>query len=298
MIERIPFGRTGHQSSRIIFGAAALATMRQERADPLLEMLLQFGVNHIDTAAAYGDSELRVGKWMERHRDRFFLATKTGERTHAGAKASIERSRERLRVDLLDLVQLHNLVDEAEWQIALAPGGALDALVEARDRGLVRFIGVTGHGTRVAEMHRRSLERFPFDSVLLPYNYAMLAQPEYAAAVDSLLAICRTRDVAVQTIKAIARRRWRDADMAPKFSWYEPLRDRDAIRRAVQYVLATPGVFLNTTSDATLLPVILETAAQPRVAPADAEMRADAERNATEPLFTVGGSDQIGTAGF
>jgi aryl-alcohol dehydrogenase-like predicted oxidoreductase len=298
MIECIPFGRTGHQSSRIIFGAAALATMRQERADPLLEVLLQLGVNHIDTAAAYGDSELRVGKWMGQHRDRFFLATKTGERTYAGAKTSIERSRERLRVDVLDLVQLHNLVDEADWQIALAPGGALEALVEARDRGLVRFIGVTGHGTRVAEMHRRSLERFPFDSVLLPYNYAMLAQPEYAAHVEALLAICRTRDVAVQTIKAIARRRWRDADMAPKFSWYEPLRDRDAIRRAVQYVLATPGVFLNTTSDATLLPVILETAAQPRVAPADAEMRADAERNATEPLFTVGGSDQIGTAGF
>lgn len=298
MIERIPFGRTGHESSRVIFGAAALATMRQDRADPLLEVLLQSGVNHIDTAAAYGDSELRVGKWMERHRDRFFLATKTGERTYAGAKASIERSRERLRVEVLDLVQLHNLVDEAEWQIALAPGGALDALVEARDRGLVRFVGVTGHGTRVAGMHCRSLERFPFDSVLLPYNYAMLAQPEYTADLEALLALCRTRDVAVQTIKAIARRRWRDADTAPKFSWYEPLRDRDAIRRAVQYVLARPGVFLNTTSDATLLSVILETAAEPRVAPPDAEMRADAERNATEPLFTVGGSDQIGTAGF
>jgi aryl-alcohol dehydrogenase-like predicted oxidoreductase len=298
MIQRLPFGRTGHDSTRIVFGAAALGAMRQERADRVLELLLASGVNHIDTAAAYGDSELRVGAWMPRHRDRFFLATKTGDRTYEGAKASVDRSRQRLQVDCIDLVQLHNLVDEAEWGTALGPGGALEALVEARDAGFLRFIGVTGHGTTVAARHTDSLERFPFDSVLLPYNFAMLAQPAYAAAVEALLTKCRARGVAVQTIKAVARRRWRPDDASAKFSWYEPLRDPDAIRRAVHWVLARPGLFLNTTSDATLLPLVLEAAAQPAVAPGDDAMRADAERHATEPLFVVGGSDGIGMAGF
>ena len=298
MIERIPFGRTGRESSRVIFGAAALAAMRQERADQILDLLLAHGIDHIDTAAAYGDSELRVGAWMERHRDRFFLATKTGERTYAGAKASIERSRERLRVECLDLVQLHNLVDEAEWRTALGPGGALEALDEARAAGAVRFIGVTGHGATVARRHRESLERFPFDSVLLPYNFPMLAQAAYAAEVEGLLATCGARGVAVQTIKAVARRRWPADDLGRKFSWYEPLRDVDAIRRAVHYVLARPAIFLNTSSDATLLPAILEAAAEPVAPPSDAELRADAGRHAMEPLFTVGGSDAIGPAGF
>lgn len=298
MIPRLPFGRTGHDSTRILFGAAALGAMRQERADRVLELLLAAGVNHIDTAAAYGDSELRVAAWMPRHRDRFFLATKTGERTYAGAKASIERSRQRLQADRLDLVQLHNLVDEAEWRTALGPDGALGALVEARDAGTVRFIGVTGHGTSVAARHTASLERFPFDSVLLPYNFAMLEQPPYAADVARLVDTCRTRGVAVQTIKAIARRRWRADDASAKFSWYEPLRDPDAIRRAVHWVLARPGLFLNTSSDATLLPLVLAAAAEPVVAPDDGAMRADAKRHATEPLFVVGGSDGIGMAGF
>jgi aryl-alcohol dehydrogenase-like predicted oxidoreductase len=296
-IDRIPFGRTGHGSSRVIFGAAALATMRQEKADAILELLLAHGVNHVDTAAAYGDSELRVGSWMARHRDRFFLATKTGDRTREAARASIERSRARLRTDVLDLVQLHNLVDEAEWRTALGPGGALEALVDARDAGVVRFLGVTGHGTTVARRHRASLERFAFDSVLLPYNFPMLAQPEYAADVRALVETCRARGVAVQTIKAVARRRWRD-DGGPKFSWYEPLRDPDAIRRAVHHVLAEHDVFLNTTSDATLLPTILAAASTPVVAPSEAELRADAEREAMEPLFVVGESDAIGAAGF
>ena len=297
MIERIPFGKTGHTSSRVIFGAAALGAMRQDKADRILELLLAQGINHIDTAAAYGDSELRVGAWMQRHRDRFFLATKTGDRTADAARASIERSRERLGVDTLDLIQLHNLVDEAEWRTALAPGGALEALVEARDAGIVRFIGVTGHGTTVASRHAQSLERFAFDSVLLPYNFPMLAQPSYAADVEALLTLCRSRGVATQTIKAVARRRWQDT-AGPKFSWYEPLRDPDAIRRAVHHVLSRPDLFLNTTSDATVLPAVLAAASQPIVVPSEAELRADTEQHAMEPLFTVGGSDAIGAAGF
>jgi aryl-alcohol dehydrogenase-like predicted oxidoreductase len=297
MIERIPFGRTGHQSSRVIFGAAALGSMKQDRADGVLELLLESGIDHIDTAAAYGDSELRVGAWMAKHREQFFLATKTGDRSYAGAKASIEASRRRLQSDRIDLVQLHNLVDEKQWQAVFAADGALAALCEARDAGHVRFIGVTGHGTTVARRHRESLARFAFDSVLLPYNYPMLAQSEYAIEVEALLAECRTGDVAVQTIKAIARRRWSEGASGKRFSWYEPLRDPTAIARAVHFVLARPGLFLSTTSDATLLPAILAAAAQPIEPPSEAAMRADVAREAMAPLFVVGGSDEIGLAG-
>jgi aryl-alcohol dehydrogenase-like predicted oxidoreductase len=298
VIESIPFGRTGHQSSRVIFGAAALGAMKQDRAERILELLFEFGVDHIDTAAAYGDSELRVGEWMAHHRDRFFLATKTGERSYAGAKASVEASRRRLRADRIDLIQLHNLVNARDWEAALASDGALAALVEARDAGHVRFIGVTGHGTTVARRHRESLARFAFDSVLLPYNFPMLAQAAYAADVEALLAQCRASGVAVQTIKAVARRRWSPDASGRRFSWYEPLRDPAAIRRAVHWVLARPGLFLNTTSDATLLPAVLAAAAAPIEPPGDAEMHADVAREAMAPLFEVGGSDEIGLAAF
>ena len=292
MIDKIPFGKTGHQSTRIIFGAASLGGMKQDKADQVLELLLEFGINHIDTAAAYGESELRIGPWMREHRKRFFLATKTSDRTYEGARTSLHRSLERLRVDQLDLIQLHNLVDETEWQTALGPHGALEALVEARDKGLVRFIGVTGHGTRVAEMHRRSLERFAFNSVLFPYNFTMLGIPQYNADVEALLKLCNDRGVATQTIKSVARRRWQDAD-ARKFSWYEPLRDRDAIRRAVHFVLSRTGLFLNSSSDTTITRSILEAANQPATAPARAEMEADIAHYAMEPLFIPGVSDRI-----
>src|SRR5216683_2178833 len=226
MIDSSPFGNTGHQSTRVIFGAAALSKMSQESADRVLEVLLEYCINHIDTAAVYGDSELRIGPWMREHRKCFFLATKTRERTYDGARDSLHRSLERLRVDHVDLIQLHNLVEENEWETALGPRGALEAMVEARSQGLVRFIGVTGHGTHVATMHRRSLERFPFDSVLFPYNFTMLSLPQYAADAEALLKACAEQNVATQTIKSAARRRWQDGDMR-KFSSYEPLRDRE-----------------------------------------------------------------------
>jgi aryl-alcohol dehydrogenase-like predicted oxidoreductase len=267
--------------------------MRQEKADILLDLLLEYGVNHIDAAASYGDAELRLAPWMQRFRDRFFLATKTGERTAKGARESLERSLERLGVNQVDLIQLHNLVDEREWETALGPGGALEALVEARDRGQVRFIGVTGHGTRVAAMHLRSLERFPFDSVLLPYNFPMMSSPDYASDADALLRICRERGVAVQTIKSIARRRWPEGDTQPHFSWYEPLKEPEAIRRGVHFVLSQPGLFLNSSSDATLLRTILDAAAEAKEAPPTTELEADVERFAMEPLFVRGMSDQI-----
>jgi aryl-alcohol dehydrogenase-like predicted oxidoreductase len=288
MIPVAPFGRTGHDSTRIVFGAAGLASMRQERADEVRDLLLAHGVNHIDTAADYGDSELRIGPWMAEHRGRFFLATKTGDRTGPGARASLERSLERLRVDQVDLIQLHNLVEPDEWEVAHGPGGAVEALAQARDEGLVRFVGVTGHGTRIARMHLRSLERHPFDSVLLPHSYAALQDEAYRADVEELLAVCEARGVAVQTIKSAARRRWPADHEGRRFSWYQPIDDAEALGRAVRWVLAQAPVFVNTTSDGTLVPTVLdaaEAAAAGAEPPSDTEMAADADRLGIAPLF-------------
>jgi aryl-alcohol dehydrogenase-like predicted oxidoreductase len=298
MIETEAFGNTGHNSTRVVFGAAALGAMRQERADAVLETLLEFGINHLDCAASYGDAELRLAPWMREHRDRFFLATKTAERAAPEARDSLERSLGRLQVDQIDLIQLHNLTDEEGWQTAFAPGGAVEALAEARTQGRVRFIGVTGHGTRVAAMHLRSLERFPFDSVLLPYNFTMMSQPEYAADFEALITTCQERGVAVQTIKSIARRRWQPDDSSPHYSWYEPLRDPAAVRRAVHFVLRRPGLFLNTSSDATLLRMILESAAttrsDDRSAPGlAARLEADVAQLDMQPLFIPGAAEGI-----
>jgi aryl-alcohol dehydrogenase-like predicted oxidoreductase len=292
MTDRAPFGRTGHDSTRVIFGAAALGSMRQDSADQVLATLLEFGVNHIDTAASYGDSELRIAPWMPEHRGRFFLATKTDERSGDGARASLERSLTRLGVDSVDLIQLHNLVEPDEWDVAHGPGGAVEALSRARDEGLVRFIGVTGHGLRIAAMHRRSLERFDFSSVLLPYNYAVMSDEQYRADVEALLAVCEQRGVAVQTIKSVARRRWPEG-VQPQHSWYEPLTDPDALVRAVRYVLGRPGVFLNSSSDARLLRPILEAADGGGPVPADEEMAADVERQQIRPLFDGAALERI-----
>ena len=292
MIERLEFGSTGHRSSRVIFGAAALGGMRQERADEILEILLAHGINHIDTAAAYGDSELRLAPWLTSHREHFFLATKTGARSRQGAREDLRRSLERLGVESVDLIQLHNLVDKEDWETALSRRGALEALVEAREEGRVRFIGVTGHGTRAAAMHLRSLQRFPFDSVLLPYNFTMLRQPEYARDFELLTEICWERGVAIQTIKSVARRRWK-AEEAKRFSWYEPVRDPAALARAVHFVLGRPGLFLNSSSDATLLKKILDAASEESTRPSDQELADDVERLEMEPLFAPGQSDEI-----
>ena len=285
------FGRTGHRSSRVIFGAAALGRMRQDKADEILPTLLEFGVNHLDTAAGYGDSELRLAPWLAGRRDRFFLATKTGDRTAAGARSSLERSLERLGVDRVDLVQLHNLVEEDEWATAHGKDGALEAMVAARHEGLTRFIGVTGHGLRIAGMHLRNLERFDYDSVLLPYNYSLMQDDGYRADFERLVEECGRRRVAVQTIKSLARRRWRD-EQEPHYSWYQPIDDREALARSVRWVLARPDVFLNTSSDARLLRPTLE-AATSGDPPGDEEMKADVAALGIEPLFDGGALERI-----
>lgn len=285
MLPVAPFGRTGHDSTRLIFGAAALGGMSQERADATLEAVSGWGINHIDTAASYGASEERLQPWLAEHRDEVFLATKTGERRGDEARAELERSLERMGVDHVDLVQLHNLVEDDEWEVAHGPGGAVEALGRARNEGLVHHLGVTGHGMRIAGMHLRSLQRFPFASVLFPYNRSLLADPVYRAGVDALLERCAQDDVAAQTIKSIARRRWPEGDTRPHFSWYEPLDDPDAIARAVRYVLADERVFLNTTSDARLLPTIVDAASGSLERPTDDELVADETAHEITPIF-------------
>jgi aryl-alcohol dehydrogenase-like predicted oxidoreductase len=285
VISTAPFGSTGHESARTIFGAAALGSVSQTEADRALEVLLEHGVNHIDTAASYGDSELRVAPWLARNPYTFFLATKTGKRDYEGAREEIRRSLDRLGVDKVDLIQLHNLVDVIEWEFALREGGALDAAIEARDEGLVRFIGVTGHGSTVARMHRRSLERFPFDSVLLPYSYVQMRDEQYAADFEALAAVCAERGVAVQTIKAISLAPW-DGRQQTAATWYEPLRGQEDIDLAVHWVLGRQGVFLNTAGDVTLLPHVLDAAGRFSGAPPDGAMEALAERRRLVPLFS------------
>ncbi len=284
MIGKQLFGRTGHMSTRLIFGGAAFSSVTQAEADRTLDVLLEYGINHIDTAASYGDSELHIGPWMARHRQDFFLATKTGERTYQKARDEFHRSPERLRVDSVDLIQLHYLVDPDEWEVTMGPGGALEALVEARQQGLTRFIGVTGHDVSVAAMHKRSLERFDFDSVLLPYNYVMMQNPQYAADFESLVAMCQKRNVAVQTIKGVCRRPWGDKPQT-RATWYEPLEDQAAIDKAVHWVLNRPGVFLNMAADIHILPRVLDAGSRFQAAPSDTEMKALVEEQAMAPLF-------------
>jgi aryl-alcohol dehydrogenase-like predicted oxidoreductase len=285
VITKAAFGRTGHDSTRTLFGAAALASVTQREADATLEVLLEHGVNHIDTAASYGDSELRVAPWLQQHRDRFFLATKTGKRNYKEAREEIRRSLDRLGVDHVDLLQLHNLVDVIEWEFALRKGGALDAAVEARDEGLVRFIGVTGHGLTVASMHLRSLERFPFDSVLLPYSYVQMRDERYAADFERLAAVSSERGVAVQTIKAISLAPW-DGREQTAATWYEPLRDQEDIDLAVHWVLGRPGIFLNTVGDVMLLPKVLDAAGRSEERPTDAALDELLSRRHLVPLFS------------
>src|SRR5262249_44887771 len=212
--------RTGHLSSVTLFGAAALARASQDDADRALEVLLRYGVNHIDTAARYGDSELRIGPWMARHRKDFFLATKTGSRTAKEAREDIHRSLERLRGDHVDLIQLPSLGPPDDWDVAMGPDGALEACRRARHEGVAGFIGVTGHGWTIAAMHRRSLARHDFDAVLMPYNFFMAQDARYREAFEAVLAMCRERNVAVQIIKSIARGSWATTERSHT-TWYQ-----------------------------------------------------------------------------
>ena len=283
-IETAEFGRTGHLSTRVIFGAAALAATSQRVADETLEVLLRYGVNHIDVASSYGEAEVRIRPWLRREPDRFFVATKGDERTAAGARAELHRSLDRMGLDHVDLWQLHALADPIEWDVALSPGGALEAAVEAREQGLVRWIGVTGHGAQIAAMHRRSLDRFDFDSVLLPYNFVTMQSSYYAANFEAVYRTCQERRVAIQTIKSIALRPWKGRPHT-RSTWYEPLERQEDIDLAVWWALSRPGIFLDSVGDVGLLPKVLDAGSRFTVPPDDAAMSALVHRSRTEPLF-------------
>ena len=278
------FGRTGHRSSRVIFGGAALADVSQRVADETLDVLLEHDVNHLDVAASYGEAEVRIRPWLRRAPGRFFVATKTDERTAAGAREDLHRSLDRLGVDSVDLWQFHALADPIEAETALSPGGAIEAAVQARAEGLVRWIGVTGHGAQIAATHRRSLERFDFDSVLLPYSYVSMQLPYYAENFEALAATCAQRRVGVQTIKSIALRPWRGRPRT-RSTWYEPLDQQDDIDLAVWWVLGRTDFFLNSVGDLDLLPRVLSAASRFERAPEVFAMREMVERCQAEPLF-------------
>lgn len=301
MIETIPFGSTGHNSSRILFGAAALGGMKQSKADSVIELVRRYGVNHFDVAASYGDAELRLADFLQDSRDDVFLASKTGDRTADAARASIERSLSRMQVSQLDLIQFHNLAQVEDWDTVMAKGGALEAAIKAKEEGLVRFIGVTGHGTKIAEMHLKSLSHFDFASVLLPYSHASMQDQQYANEFEALYRLCEQKGVAMQTIKAIAHRRWDDDDDAKRFSWYKPIREVDALTRAVHWVLRRPKLFLNSSSDATLLKMVLEAGASFNAASMnesgardlEAAVATDAANLKVQPLFERGVQDGV-----
>ncbi|MBV9273223.1 MAG: aldo/keto reductase [Verrucomicrobia bacterium] len=284
MIAKALFGRTGHESTRAVFGGAALARVNQDEADQTLEVLLRYGINHIDVAASYGDAELRVAPWLRKHPEKFFLASKTGRRTYDEAKREIHLSLERLGVQRLDLIQLHSLADPIEWDTALSPNGAIDACIQAREEGLVRFIGVTGHGTQIAATHLRSLERFDFDSVLLPYSYIMMQDPHYAANFERVAQACTDRNVAMLTIKSIARSPWWGRDRTHS-TWYEPFEEQSDIDAAIHWVLARPGIFLATVGDIHLLPKVLDAADRFAAKPDERILSEQRGRLQMRPIF-------------
>ncbi|MDC7233866.1 MAG: aldo/keto reductase [Spirochaetales bacterium] len=288
MISKAIFGRTGHNSTRTLFGAASLAQVSQADADRTLDLLFQYGINHIDTAASYGEAELRIGPWMPRHRDKFFLATKTEKRTYKEAMAELENSRKRLQSDVIDLWQMHVLVDEEGWQTAFGPDGALKAFIEAKEKGWVRYLGVTGHGVQAPDFHKRSLEAYPFDSVLLPWNYPMSLNREYSLRFRELTEICREKEVVVQTIKGICRRPWPEGKKN-RATWYEPLEEQEDINTAVAYILKDPQFFLNTAGDIDVLPRVLKAASDfcdgKIVPPGDDKMARLLKEKAMTPLF-------------
>lgn len=284
MVPKQNFGRTGHESTRAIFGAAALSQVTQKEADQTLELLLEYGINHIDVAASYGEAELRIGPWMAKHRQDFFLATKTEKRTYTGAKEELQRSLERLQVDYVDLWQMHFLIEEEDWQTAMGPGGALEAFIEAKDLGLARHLGVTGHELRVTSFHKRSLERYDFDSILLPYSPVMMSNPAYAEGFESLMSMCQERKVAVQTIKSICRGPWKDKEKN-RATWYEPYEDQAEIDAIIHWVLSHPGIFLNTVGDIYLLPKVLNAAQRFDENATQADFEDAITQIEAEPLF-------------
>jgi len=284
-MEKRRFGRTGHMSTVAIFGGAALWDVTQTTADQTMAQIVQAGINHIDVAPSYGTAEDRLRPWLPSMRDDFFLGCKTMERTKEGAAAELRRSLERLGVDRFDLYQLHAVDSMAELDKATAPGGALEAILEAKEEGLLDHIGITGHGLQVSDLFLEALERFDFDSVLLPVSFTMYANPVYRTSTETLLARCRERDVAVMAIKAVARGLWHDKPRTHN-SWYQPFDQLEEVEPAVHFSLSQPVSGLCTAGDIRVLPLILracESYGSPMTTEAQETLIATADRY--EPIF-------------
>ena len=285
-LPKAPFGRTGHMSTRTLFGAAALGEVDHDTAMRTMDLIVDRGVNHLDTAASYGNAEERLGPWLKDKRDSVFLATKTDKRTYKAAREELRRSLELMKVDNIDLWQMHLLVDEAEWQTAMGPGGALEAFIEARDEGLVKWLGVTGHGLNVAKMHMRSLERFDFDSVLLPWNWALSQISDYAADFAQLHKYCQEKNIAFQLIKTACHRPWREGEDRTRSTWYKTLEDQDSLDMAIHFAMGVEGSFLNTAGDVNFFPRVLDAAACFQESPGYDEIAHRAVEENWESLFS------------
>lgn len=253
-------GRTEHMSSVLIYGAAALGGVTQDEADRSLAEAFAAGINHFDVAASYGEAEPRMGPWVAGVRAQIFLASKTGDRDAEAAWASVNRSLERLRTDHLDLIQLHAVGSTDELDAATAPGGALQAMVRARDEGLVRFVGITGHGHDAPRVHLEALRRFPFDSVLTPLNPVLGRDPAYLSSYQALVAEVERQDTALMTIKTVARRNWPGGGSQGDYAtWYEPFDEQEQITAALAWVLSHPEVTgIPTPGDTRLLRLLVE----------------------------------------
>jgi predicted aldo/keto reductase-like oxidoreductase len=260
MIKRT-LGKIGHESSVVMFGAASLGNVTQAEADESIRYALEHGVNHFDTASSYGDAELRMGPMISQVRNDIFLATKTGMRTKAQAKEEIYRSLERMRVDSVDLLQLHAVGTLEELDKCTAQGGALEAAVEAKEEGIVKAIGITGHGHQAPATHLEALKRFPFETVLLPLNYYMYSLPEYREAFDALMEEAEKQQAAVRAIKAIAKGPWAEGQQRSYATWYEPFDQQHVIDACVHFILSFPGLKgFATAGDIHLFPKIVDAA--------------------------------------
>jgi aryl-alcohol dehydrogenase-like predicted oxidoreductase len=251
------FGRTGHMSMIAIFGAAAFWEISQQNADKVLEQIIEAGVNHIDVAPSYGQAEERIGPWMPRERNRFFLGCKTTERTKDGAWNEMQRSLKRLQTETFDLYQLHAITTMEELDAVTMKGGALEAFIDARERGLTRFIGITGHGADAPQIYLEALRRFDFDSILFPLNFVQMANPEYRKHAEELIATCKAKDVGTMIIKAITKAPWGERPHTAT-TWYEPFDKMDEIQRALNFALSYDVTGFCTAGDTNILPMVLE----------------------------------------
>jgi aryl-alcohol dehydrogenase-like predicted oxidoreductase len=270
-MEKRKFGRTGHMSTIIIFGAFAVGQVSQEEADATMELLVEHGVNHIDVAPSYFDAELRLGPWLEKYRDRFFLGCKSQLRRRSEARAELERSLARLRVEAFDLFQLHAVTTLEELDECFAPGGSLEAILEARDEGLTRFVGITSHGWLAPKVQLEALRRFDFDSLLFPLNFKMWAADDYRRDMVRLLELADERDVGTMVIKTWAQDPW--GEEKPEYhTWYKPFDDPEMVARTLRFTLSQPVTAAISAGDSRLLPAIL--AAAERFEPMDGQEQA------------------------